>query len=182
MGIYKRVTAVVATALAVTVAVSVMSAVVPVAAIADKIDEVLIRNTSSEPVPVVSPPPPLWQGEPYVATSVIFGAQCADMGPIPEGKVLFVERVTTSFNVAPGRGGQAALAITPLNSASLDYLYVPAFESGPVEQAFGVYDGYQGVVDVGLPTAVRPKGCFFAAPADDLRGRIIVTGYLVPAE
>lgn len=181
MGFYKRVAAVIGTALVVAMAVSVLAALVPAAAVAAKIDEVFIRNSSSEPVPVVAAPPPLWQGEPYIATSVIFGGQCADMEAIPEGKVLFVERVTTSFNVAPGRGGQAALQITPVGTASIDYLYVPAFRSGPVEQSFGVYDGYQGVVDVGQPTGVRPKGCFFASAADDLRGRIIVTGYLVPA-
>lgn len=127
------------------------------------------------------PPSPLWRGTPYVDTRIIFGSGCVAFKAIPEGMVLFVQRATTSFNVAPGRGGNAAIALTALGDASLAYLYIPSFESGPVEQAFGVYDGYQGAVEIGLPTSGAPQACFFASGTDDLRGRIIVTGYLVPA-
>ena len=95
--------------------------------------------------------------------------------------VLFVQRATASFNVAPGKGGIAAIALTALGGSGTEYLYIPSYASGPVDQAFGVYDGYQGVVEVGLPTAVSPQACFFASAADDLRGRIILTGFLLPA-
>ena len=57
----------------------------------------------------------------------------------------------------------------------------PVLPSAPVHQTFGVYDGYQGSVDVGLPTSTRHRVVFFALAEDDVRGRIIITGYLVDA-
>lgn len=140
-----------------------------------------VEVSNADPIPVVSPPAPLWQGTPYIATVVVFGSQCSALEPIPEGMVLFVQRATASFNVAPDRGGNAAIGLVALGGVGQDFLYIPSYASGPVDQAFGVYDGYQGVVEIGQPTAVTPQGCFFASAADDLRGRIIVTGYLLPA-
>lgn len=140
-----------------------------------------VEVANADPIPVVSAPPPLWQGTPYIATVIVFGPGCVAFEAIPEGMVLYIQRATASFNVAPGRGGSAALGIVALGGAGQDFLYIPSFASGPVEQVFGVYDGYQGVVEVGQPTSVTPQGCFFASAADDLRGRVIVTGYLVPA-
>ena len=125
--------------------------------------------------------PPLWQGTPYVSAQVIFGSGCSSFHAVPEGMVLFVVRATVNFNVAPGGGANAAVKLTPLGAALPDFLYVPTFRSGPVDQQFGVYDGYMGAVDIGLPAAGTPEACFFASNDDDVRGRIIVTGYLVPA-
>ena len=140
-----------------------------------------VEVANADPIPVVSPPPPLWQGTPYIATAVVFGPECVDLEPVPAGMVLFIQRATASFNVAPDRGGSAAVGLVALGGAGQDFLFIPSYASGPVEQAFGVYDGYQGVVEIGQPTAVTPQACFFAQAADDLRGRIIVSGFLVPA-
>lgn len=140
-----------------------------------------VEVSNADPIPVVSPPPPLWQGTPYIATNVVFGSGCEAFEAIPAGMVLYVQRVTASFNVAPGRSGNAAIGLVALGGVGQDFLYVPSYASGPVHQTFGVYDGYQGVVEVGQPTAVTPQACFFALPEDNLAGRITVTGFLLPA-
>jgi len=138
-----------------------------------------VEVSNADPIPVVSQPAPLWQGTPYVSARVIFGSGCQALETIPAGKVLFVQRVIASFNVAPGRSSTAAIKISI--GGNIDYLYVPSYASGPVHQSFGVYDGYQGVLEVGLPTAVVPEACFFGVGADDVRGRLTVTGFLLPA-
>jgi hypothetical protein len=152
-----------------------------VAQAAQAILPVVVTNTAANPVPVTSAPPPLWQGTPYTDTRVIFGSDCVTFEAIPEGKVLYVQRGTASFNVAPGRGATAAISLAPLGASLNANLYIPTYPSGPVNQVFGVYDGYQGTVDIELPTAVTPQGCLFALTEDDVRGRLIITGYLVDA-
>jgi hypothetical protein len=158
---------------------------------------VTVNNTPSQAVPVreqnldggsikvreqgtVRVTPPLWQGTPYVDTNVVFGSGCEAFKEVPAGKVLYVQHAIASFNVAPGQGGTAAVGVTPLGGSE-DFIYLPTHPSGPVDQVSGVYDGYMGSDDIGLPTSTAPEACFFASAEDDLRGRIIVSGYLVDA-
>lgn len=186
MGVYSKAAAVVGAGI-------VVAAAVPTFSYAKDQLDVIVGNTPDNPVPVVvgntpdapvevrSAPDALWQGTPYVATAVIFGPNCSPLEAVPDGSTLFVERVTASFNVAPGRGAIAGVRMTPVGTGQSEVLYVPTFASGPVPQTFGVYDGYQGSVDIGLPTSAAPEACLFALQEDDVRGRLIVSGYLVPS-
>ena len=152
-----------------------------VAQAAQAILPVVVTNDATRPVPVKSDPQPLWQGTPYADARVLLGTGCTTFDAIPDGKVLYVQRGTASFNVAPGRGATAAVALTPLGAGAVENLYIPVHPSTPVHQNFGVYDGYQGTVDIGLPAGSAPQACLFALDEDDVRGRIIISGYLVDA-
>ena len=163
----------------------------PIAYAASPFQNVIVANTDDDPVPVKvasgsarvpveSPPPPLWQGTPYVGSNVIFGSDCDDLPAVPAGKVLYIQHATVSYNVAPGRSAIGAVALTPLGGGP-QFIYIPAHPSGAVHQAFGVYDGYMGSDDIGLPTATTPQACLFATAEDDVRGRVMVAGYLLDA-
>ena len=144
---------------------------------------VSIGNTAGQPVPVKSPPQPLWQGTPYVSTQIILDndtSNCDTFAAIPAGKILYVERVITDFNLKPGAGAHTALRITPLGGSS-NTLDIPAYPTAPASQVAGLYDDYTGSLDVGLPTSAAPQACIFGDRDDDYAAGITVTGYLVDA-
>jgi len=144
---------------------------------------VTIDNTAANPVPVreQGPPPPLWQGTPYIDTRVIFGSGCEALETIPAGTVLFVQRAIVNFNVAPGQTGSSAIRLTPLGGSSQASIDIPSHPSAPAQQVAGIYDRYMGVIEVGQPSSTTPQGCFFAGSEDVLRGTITVMGFLLPA-
>jgi hypothetical protein len=99
---------------------------------------------------------------------------------VPAGKVLFIQSVIASFNVKPGMGGFAALKFTPLGGSTAATVDIPTHRSAPATQVAGMYDGYQGSVAIGLPTASTPEACVGGSQSD-LSAEIIVLGTLVPA-
>jgi hypothetical protein len=125
--------------------------------------------------------PPLWQGTPYVSSQVLIrvdGFRCDNLAPVPAGKVLFIGNVVTDFNVSPGGAGHADLQFTPLGG-TLQFLSLPAQRSAPATQVAGLYDGYAGAINLGLPATGGLAACFGGGP--DLNGTITVIGFLVPA-
>ena len=153
----------------------------PIGYAASPFTNVIVGNDATHPVPVTSAPSPLWQGTPYVDTQVILEpAQCEAFKEVPAGKVLYVQNVIARFNVKPGPGVGPALRITPLGGAE-QFVFVPTYPSAPVRQVAGIYDGYQGSLNLGLPTSTAPEACLFGDSSTDYAGTIIVTGYLVNA-
>jgi hypothetical protein len=146
--------------------------------VAQAAQSIVVANDASNPVPVK---PPLWQGTPYIESRVIFGSGCEDLAAIPAGQVLFAQRAIVDFNVAPGRTGSAAIRFTPLGAANSKFVDIPAEPSAPAQQVAGIYDRYQGVIELGQPATGTPQGCFFAGSEDVLRGTIMLMGFLVPA-
>lgn len=124
---------------------------------------------------------PLWQGTPYAASQVIInvsGFQCQDLTPVPAGQVLFVRTVVTDFNVPPGNAGSATLRFTPLGGTE-HFLRLPVQRSAPATQVAGLYDRYQGALELGMPATGGLAACLGGGP--DLNGTIAVLGFLVPA-
>ena len=151
-----------------------------IAASADK--DVIVRNTGAEPVPVTVP---LWRGAPYVGEFNESSADSFTCGPmsqaIPPGKRLYIVRVVARFNVAPGEPGGAQISFWPLDENAPRAIPIPTHPSAPAQREGGLYDSYEGSLDVGFPIEANttPEGCFRAGPDSDLRGTILVLGYLV---
>lgn len=124
---------------------------------------------------------PLWQGTPYASSQVLIRVssfQCADLTPVPSGQVLFVRNVVTDFNVPPGNAGSANLRFTPLGGTQ-QFLALPVQRSAPATQVAGLYDRYQGALELGMPATGGLSACFTGGP--DLNGTIAVFGFLIPA-
>jgi hypothetical protein len=167
----------------------------PIAYAASPFQNVIVENTDANPVPVRATEPvsvqatepvpvnaSLWQGTPYVGAALritLSSFGCATLSPaVPEGKTLYATRAITNFNVAPGRSGSAILEFTPLGG-SVDFIDLPTHPGAPARQVVGLYDKYEGAVDIGLPTATTPEACFVASSGSDLSGKITVLGYLL---
>jgi hypothetical protein len=135
-------------------------------------------NVTNFPAPA---PAPLWRGTPYASSRILLNAtsyRCDALDPIPAGMVLFAERAIVAFNVPAGQHGSALVAITPLGSGTKS-LAVPVSPGPPVDQVRGIYDGYAGAVDLGIPlTSV--EACLYGG-GTGANGDITVLGYLVPA-
>ena len=167
--------------LALVAAVIVIAATVPTIAVSAEKD-VIVRNTTAEPVPVAAP---LWQGTPYVGEvnqTSVDSFTCGSMAQaVPSGKRLYIVRVVARFNVAPGESGAAQISFWPLDENSPVTVAIPSHPSAPARREGGTYDGYEGSLDIGFPIEAEttPTGCFRAGPNSDLAGTIWVLGYLV---
>lgn len=148
----------------------------------DKVQDVVVRNTDAEPVPVRPTPPPLWQGTSYVSDVVVLNGGCEPLfDPIPAGQTLFINRVVVDFNVAPGTDGSAVLRLHTASPTVEHFIEIPAHPSAPALQVVGLYDRYQGVLEVGQPTTTTPEACFNGSPSSDIAGKLTVLGYLLPS-
>lgn len=162
-------------------AVAVIATALPTTAVSAEKD-IIVRNTSAEPVPVAIP---RWQGVPYVGEvnrTSVDSFTCGSLTQqLPSGKTLYVVRVVARFDVAPGESGGAQIVFWPLDETAPRTVAIPSHPSAPARREEGTYDGYEGSLDIGFPIQAdtTPQGCFRAGPDSDLTGTIWVLGYLV---
>jgi hypothetical protein len=159
---------------------------------ASAIMKVFVTNDADHPVPtravgttdvsgsVSVSDLPAWQGTPYLKyalnTNVEF-EEC-DSYAIPEGKILFVERVVADFDMPTGESGTAAVRLTPLGEENAIKIPIPATQGGLVGQVDGNRTDIAGAIDIGQPvTEIRV--CF--ASSGGLVAESNVMGYLYDA-
>jgi hypothetical protein len=148
----------------------------------------LIVNDAQNPVPVAVQgtldvaPAPLWPGTPFLDAEVVINRdaggfeQCAPLFTAEAGTAVILKTLTGRFSVPPGTFGSLRARVT-VPGGQPTSVTVPSHRSAPVLQVAGLYDGFQGSVDMGGIPVVAVEYCQSGV---DAAGTMTAIGFTVP--